>query len=114
LRASLALPEEQPLVNEGITLEQAKKINIAIHKGNLCDVRLQTLLNNEAILSRNNVANFDADIVDNLSFLSQARLKQSEVDSGNGTKALKGIDHAMMAKFQALNLDNKPLQVSYN
>lgn len=114
LRASLALPDEQPLVNEGITLLQAKKINLAIHKGNLCDARLQTLLNNEAILSRNSIVNFDADIVDNLSFLSQARLKQSEVDLENNAAELNGIDHAMMEKYQAMNLENKPLQVSYN
>lgn len=114
LRESLGIATTQPLVNKGISLPQAKKISSAIHAGSLCDVRLQSMLNNEALLSRNTKADFDTEIVENLSFLSQTRLKQNEIDSDNETTEAKGIDHDLMEKYQALNLENQPLQVSYN
>ena len=114
LRESLALGNSQPLVNEGLSLQQAKQVNEAVHQGNLCDARLHSLLNNEALLSRTHKANFDIEVVDNLSFLAQTRLKQTEMDTEKGVSSLKGIDHAMMEKYQGMNLESKPLQVSYN
>ncbi|GLS89779.1 hypothetical protein GCM10007916_08460 [Psychromonas marina] len=114
LRESLALGEAQPLVNEGLSLPQAKQINSAVQQGHLCDARLHSLLNNEALLSRTHKANFDTDVVDNLSFLAQTRLKQTEIEAENAGASLNGIDHTLMEKYQAMNLESKPLQVSYN
>lgn len=113
LRQSLALSAPQPLVNEGISLAQAKQINQAVHQRDLCAVRLQSMLNNEAILSRASKINFDADVVDNLSFLSQTRLKNAEAKVEDVQQA-QGVDHTLMQRYQALNLEQKPLQVSYN
>jgi hypothetical protein len=110
LRESLSLREPQPLVNHGLTLSQAKNINESIQVKDLCSVRLQSMINNEAILSRADKSDFDTDVVDNLSFLSQTRLKHGEQDE---MATVNGIDHALMAKYQDLNLEEKPLKVHY-
>lgn len=113
LRQSFFLPEPQPLVNQGITLQQSEKLSLALHKKNLCDIRLQSLLNNEAILSRQNKSDFDADVVDNLSFLTQTRLKHANIVEQEKEISAKGVDHVLMENYQALNLDNKPVKVTY-
>ena len=112
LRESLSLGVEQPLVNKGISLQQAEKLSISMHKSDHLDVRLQSLLNNEALLSRCNEVNFDAEVVDNLSFLSQTRLK-NELTAENDDKQAAGVDYALVEKYQALALDEKPIKVTY-
>ena len=110
LRESLSLGETQPLLNKGLSLSQTKNISEAIHIKDLCAVRLQSMIHNEAILSRTTKNNFDTDVVDNLSFLSQTRLKNAEEKK---LSSVNGVDHALMEKYQDLNLDEKPLKVSY-
>ncbi len=116
LRESLSLAEPQPLVNKGFSLQQAATLSIAVHKKDLSDLRLQSLLNNEAILSRATKSDFDAEVVDNLSFLAQKRLKQATKanEKQQGKEFLvKGIDHALMEKYQDLNRADKPIQLNY-
>lgn len=114
LRESFALAEPQPLVNTGISLQQAEKLSQSIHKQNMTDVRLQCILNNEAVLSRyNNAQIFDDEIVDNLSFLSQTRLKKAEQDLQKEQSNSNGIDYALVKKYQALNLDDNPVKLHY-
>jgi hypothetical protein len=111
LRESFSLSAPQPLVNQGHSLQQAKNISLAVHNKNLSSIRLQSLLNNEALLSRINHTNFDTEVVDNLSFLSQSRLKNS---AKNNNKAdANGVDYALLKKYEDLNFDEKPIKVSY-
>ncbi|PKF63524.1 hypothetical protein CW745_01345 [Psychromonas sp. psych-6C06] len=112
LRDSLNLAPQQPLINEGISLKQAEKLSLAIQRSSLCDVRLQYMLNNEAILSRYQKSDIEPDITDNLSFLSQTRLKHAGEERERQPSA-KGVDHALMAKYEALKLSEKPLKVNY-
>jgi len=112
LRDAFHLAPAQPLVNQGISLQQSEKLSISLHKKDLTDIRLQTLLNNEAILSRAHCDDFDRDIVDNLSFLSQTRLKNaSQTKDSEGSST--GIDHDLMESYQALNLNDKPVKLNY-
>lgn len=113
LRESFALSDPQPLVNTGISLQQSEQLSLSIHKKNLSDVRLQYLLNNEAILSRFNKENFDADIVDNLSFLAQQRLKKAEQKNQGKESNSEGVDYALVKDYQALNFQENPVKVSY-
>ncbi len=113
LRESFALAEPQPLVNRGISLQQAEQLSLSIHQQNMTDVRLQCILNNEALLTRYNKQNFDVDIVDNLSFLAQTRLKKVEQDLQKQESNASGIDYALVKKYQALNFDENPVKLNY-
>ena len=113
LRESLSLREPQPLVNKGNSLPQSERISIALHKKDLTSVRLQSLLNNEAVLSRSREVTFDDDVVDNLSFLSQARLKGLEEHNKKITSEVSGIDYAFIKQHQEMNLDDKPIKAHY-
>lgn len=109
LRTSLFLPETQPLINKGISLTQAKRLNEDLHNEKLTSIRLRQLLHNEALLSRYEKKEIPADIVENLSLLTQQRLSQS----GITTELSKGIDASLMKQYQQLDLENRPLQVTY-
>jgi hypothetical protein len=109
LRESFSLSEAQPLVNQGHSLQQAKNISLAVHKKDISSIRLQSLLNNEAILSRTNNTNFDSEVVDNLSFLSQRRLKESQALTKQSEA--NGVDYALLKKYQDLNFDEKPVRL---
>lgn len=113
LRTSLALREPQPLVNAGNSLQQSECISVALHKKDLSAIRLQSLLNNEAILSRTREVTFDDDVVDNLSFLSQARLKGLEGHNKKLTSEVTGVDYDFLKQYQDLNLDEKPIKNHY-
>ncbi|WP_413699665.1 VC2046/SO_2500 family protein [Psychromonas sp. KJ10-10] len=113
LRESLALREPQPLVNAGNSLPQSERISIALHKKDLLGVRLQSLLNNEAVLSRSREVTFDDDVVDNLSFLSQARLKGLEEHNKKLTSEVTGVDYDFLKQHQDLNLSEKPIKAHY-
>lgn len=110
LRDSLFLPPAKPLVNEGISIEQASSLSQDLHKKDLTSIRLKQLLSNEALLSRSISEEIPADIVDNLPFLSQKRLmtKQENVPLES-----KGVDADLMAQYQALDLENKPIKLTY-
>ena len=109
LRTSLFLPERQPLINKGISLIQAKRLNEDLQHSQLSSVRLRQLLGNEALLSRHEKNEIPADIVDNLSLLIQQRLSQSSIT----TELAKGVDASLMRQYQQLDLENRPLQVTY-
>lgn len=109
LRASLFLPEAQPLINKGISLTQAGQLNEDLQSLNLDSIRLRLLLNNEAVLSRNKKDDIPVDIVENLSLLTQHRLTQSPLNS----ELSKGVDATLMKQYQQLDLENRPLQVTY-
>ena len=113
LRESLSLAEPQPLVNKGLSLQQSEKLSIAVHKQDLSSIRLQSLLNNEALLTRQSEVNFDVEVVDNLSFLSQTRLKHDNDNEPDNKDQAKGVDFALIEKYQALQLENKPLNITY-
>jgi len=113
LRESLSLPAAQPLVNTGISLQQSEKLSALLHKNQITDLRLQCLLNNEALLSRQPPPDIDAEVVDNLPFLSQTRLKQGSNSERERQTSPTGIDHQLMENYQMLNIDNNPLKVSY-
>lgn len=111
LRDSLKVPNSQPLVNAGITPQQADYLNKSLQEKRLDSIRLQYLLNNEAVLSRTYDPDIPDDIVDNLSLLSQERLGDSQeelsVEGSEGnddnTTSLSGINHQLMETYQALN-----------
>ncbi len=117
LRETLFLPEAQPLLNKGISLQQATSLNEDLHNKDFTSIRLKQLLNNEALLSRNVTGDIPSDIIDNLPLLSQNRLtaqqgttetiKQVESQTAEGV----GVD--LMAQYKALDLDNKPIKVTY-
>lgn len=113
LRESLSLPIAQPLVNVGYSLQQAKKVSIAAHNKDLSDIRLQSLLNNEAILSRISNPSFDVDVVDNLSFLAQRRLKSEQTQDEEAVPSTNGVDYALLKSYEDLNLKDKPVTVRY-
>lgn len=113
LRESLSLSAPQPLVNSGISLQQAEVLSVSLHKKDLSGIRLQSLLNNEAVLSRSNNTNFDPDIVDNLSFLSQARLKNSEKELKSKEGDAKGVSYELLQKYQDLDLEGSPVKLNY-
>jgi hypothetical protein len=83
-----------------------------LHESRLDSIRLQYLLNNEAVLSRTYDPEIPDDIVDNLSPLLQERLEESfekslvdkYEDNDNNKKSLPGINHQLMETYQALNL----------
>jgi hypothetical protein len=113
LREAFSLPASQPLVNAGNSLQQAVRISHAIHQKDLSGIRLQSLLNNEAILSRVSNMTFDAEVVDNLSFLSQTRLKNLDMQDENLPNSANGVDYTLLTKYQELNLTENPIKVSY-
>jgi len=117
LRDEFSLSVAQPLVNKGISVEQATTMNQHLAANKLSSIRLQYLLNNEAILSRNDNEVIDSDIKDNLSFLSQHRLVESLQQEPASHVAINesapGIDIDLMHEYQALDLDNKPITVTY-
>jgi len=113
LRDAFSLSEPQPLVNTGLSLPQSEQISIALHQKDLTQVRLQTLLNNEALLSRQSVNDFDPDVVDNLSFLTQTRLKHPSADEAQGALPAHGVDHRLMEELQALKLHEHAIKLNY-
>lgn len=117
LRSDFSLEEAQPLVNKGMSLEQAKLLSDNLEKDNLSSIRLQLLLKNEAILSRSEKLIIDSDVSDNLSLLLQQRLSESLLATKQleevPAKKVEGINHQLMTEYQSLDLDNKPIQVTY-
>lgn len=113
LRAFFSLAPAQPLVNKGMSAAQAQSLNANLQKKNLCSIRLQLLLTNEALLSRSEVALIPSDITDNLPFLSQQRLLDSLQTTKPPAAQTTGIDSQLMAQYQALDLENKPIKVTY-
>lgn len=117
LRASLFLADPQPLVNKGISALQAANLNVDLHAKDLTSIRLKHLLNNEALLSRNESCDIPSDIIDNLPLLSQHRLTALQGMNGSKT-ALKpeiaqGVGADLMDLYQSLDLHNKPIKVTY-
>lgn len=117
LRDRFSLPDAQPLVNKGISPEQATLMNEHLQANKLSSMRLQYLLNNEAILSRSDESLIESDIKDNLSFLSQHRLVESlqreTVSAEPVSDQPAGIDINLMREYQALNLESNPISVTY-
>lgn len=112
LRHVFSLSEAQPLLGEGISLEQATHLNQLSQHRDVCALRLQTLLNNEPILSRASQAIIDSEVMDNVSLLTQARLTRDE-QLQSATSSHEGIDHSMMEVYQSLQGDSKPIKVNY-
>ena len=105
LRDSLQLSNPQPLINEGISLQQANYLNQSLQDNRLDSIRLQTLLNNEAILSRSYHPVIPDDVIDNISFLSQERLSVDldlQLAKDNEKLPLSGINHQLMETYQAM------------
>ena len=113
LRETFALSEPQPLVNSGISLKQAEQLSIAIHNKNITDVRFQCILNNEAVLSRYRNDAFDVDVVDNLSFLAQERLKNAQENTLDNESNTSGVDYALVKKYQTFDFEDKPVKLNY-
>lgn len=105
MRDSLQLSETQPLVNGGISLDQAEFLNKSLNDNRLDSIRLQYLLNNEAILSRSYHPVIPDDVIDNISFLSQERLSVDldlQLAEDNKKLPLSGINHQLMETYQAM------------
>ena len=117
LRASFSLAQAQPLVNKGMSVQQAQELNYNLQKNNLSSIRLQQLLSNEPLLSRNERTDIPSEIVDNLTLLSQQRLLKSvsflEENSQEQNIPGTGINNELMEHYKALDLDNKPIKVNY-
>jgi len=117
LRHVFSLSQTQPLVNKGISCEQAALMNTHLQANQLSSIRLQYLLNNEAILSRSDSALIDNDVKDNLSLLSQQRLTENlqinNCSTSSDLEQLSGVDINLMREYEALDLENKPLSVTY-
>lgn len=118
MRAYFSLADAQPLVNKGMSLEQAQVLNQNVQASNLCSIRLQLQLTNEPLLSRSEELMIESDVSDNLSFLSQCRLTKhlqaaKSLSDLPSDEVAKGINHQLMEEYQALDLDNKPIKVTY-
>lgn len=109
LRSLFFLPKTQPLINKGISLTQAKRLNEDLLNLQLSSIRLHQLLSNEALLSRHERNEFPADVVENLSLVAQHRLSQNHIN----TDVAKGIDFSLMKQYQQLDLESRPLQITY-
>ncbi len=118
IRDSLFLPEGQPLVNKGISVDQAVSLNTDLHNNNFTSIRFKQLLNNEALLSRSSEPDIPSDVKENLSFLSQQRLTALQESSLAGKQVevltASGVGADMMELYKTLDLDNKPIKVTYN
>lgn len=116
LRASFSLAPAQPLVNKGMSLQQAQALNHNLQKSNLSTLRLQLLLNNEALLSRAEEQVVPSEVRDNLTLLSQQRLADS-LQAANPASAagstVTGVDHLLMEQYKALDIENKPVKLTY-
>ncbi|MFT6986735.1 MAG: hypothetical protein ACJAT7_002577 [Psychromonas sp.] len=117
LRASLFLADPQPLVNKGISERQAASLNSDLHKKDLTSIRLKQLLSNEALLSRNESVDIPSEIIENLPLWSQNRLT-AEQGMEQPITSLKpefaeGVGTELMGLYQSLDLDNKPIKVTY-
>jgi hypothetical protein len=113
LRASLFLADPQPLVNAGISAQQAASLNHDLQHQDFTSIRLKQLLSNEALLSRNEAGDIASEIIDNLSFLSQHRLTAEPLKDAPQSDIAEGVGADMMALYSSLDLDNKPLKVNY-
>jgi hypothetical protein len=117
LRSAFSLADAQPLVNKGMSTDQAKLMNQNVQDDNLSSIRLQLLLSNEALLSRSEALLISSDVNDNLTFLSQQRLAESlqiaEPSAEQSDNKPSGINHQLMEQYQAMNLENNPIKVTY-
>ncbi|AGH80595.1 hypothetical protein PCNPT3_03265 [Psychromonas sp. CNPT3] len=112
LRDAFCLSEPQPLVNEGITLTQAKALNSDVQAQRFSSIRLRYLLNNEALLSRQPSADISSDVVDNLSLLAQRRLAGKMPLAGALSADVSGgVDHQLMQNLQAMQLSGRPIKI---
>ena len=118
LRAHFSLGDAQPLVNKGMSLEQAQFLNQNAQKDNLCSIRLQLQLSNDPILSRSEDLPIASEVSDNLSFLTQHRLAKSlqaakPQETASVNEPAAGVNHQLMEEYQALDFVNKPIKVTY-
>jgi hypothetical protein len=123
LCADFSLGEAQPLVAKGMSSQQAQQLNANLQENNLSSIRLQLLLANEPLLSRSEELLIDSDVKDNLTFLAQQRLDASlrrvkslsdnAVENRDETDEPAGVNHQLMEQYQALDLDNNPIKVTY-
>lgn len=113
IRKELRLPPEQPIETKGMPPKQAKQYNADVETQNLVNIRLGLLLNNEPVLSRQQISDFPTEIIDNLSLLNQQRLTQSHPDKIAEIENSIGINHDLMESYKALDLENRPLKVTY-
>lgn len=114
LRAAFSLGQAQPLVNKGMSAQQAQLLNGELHANNLSSVRLQLLLNNEALVSRCETSLFPSELTDNLTFLSQQRLAASVASTElSAADEMTGVNHELMEQYQAMDFDNKPVKLTY-
>lgn len=106
LRQQFQLRESQPLVNSGPTSAQLAAYNDQLHQGKLTEIRLQQLLDNEAMLSRQSSSIFPEEVLDNLSLIKRdkvANLYQAQ------QKQSLGVDAQLLDEYDALDLANKPI-----
>ena len=117
LRSAFSLGQAQPLVNKGMSVEQAQGLNQNLYKDNLSSIRLQLLLSNEALVSRSEELIIASDVTDNLTLLAQQRLAEGLQSvnslSDEPTDDAPGVNHQLMEQYQALDLENKPIKVTY-
>jgi len=114
LRAAFSLGQAQPLVNKGMSAQQAQLLNDELHTNNLSSIRLQLLLNNEALVSRSEASVFPSEVTDNLTFLSQQRLAASVTQTDlSAADEITGVNHALMEQYKAMDFENKPVKLTY-
>ena len=114
LRAVFSLGQAQPLINKGMSAPQAQRLSDELHTNNLSSIRLQLLLNNEALVSRSDESVFPSELTDNLTFLSQQRLAASaESTDLAATDEITGVNHALMTQYNDMDFENKPVKLTY-
>lgn len=112
LRDAFHLKEVQPLINEGISLTNAKVLNEDLQARRFSSLRLRYLLTNEALLSRQKKNDIESDVVDNLSLLAQRRLAGEVPLSGDlCAQCITGINYQLMTDLQAMQLETKPIKM---
>jgi hypothetical protein len=104
LMESLQLREKQPLVNKGITQDQAQRFNDDIANNRWASVKLGSLLYNEAILSRTHSPSFADEVIENISLLAQERLEK-ELNKEKVTLPTppQGINYKLMQTLENCN-----------
>ena len=104
LRGSLELREKQPLINKGITQDQAQRFNDDIVNNRWASAKLGSLLYNEAILSRTHSPSFADEVVENLSLLTQEKLeKELNKEKATLLSPPQGINYSLMQTLENYN-----------
>ena len=117
LRTYFELPNAQPLVNEGPSEKLLVELNDDLQQKKLIDIRFKQLITNEALLSKQQGAQFPEELLDNLPLLKKQRMnaayQSNSLTEERDSKKPIGVDVGLLDEYKNMDLVNRPLQVHY-